>query len=88
VVMAKARARIAAIVMAITPLQLCGDCQNRARTSVTAITFWRFFESQAMREGLPWCWIDAEGLRQRICGKDEGAEAPDRMGAWPGASVP
>jgi hypothetical protein len=42
-VMAKARARITAIfVMAMSPLQRCEDCQNRARTSVTAITFWSF----------------------------------------------
>ena len=45
VVMAKARARITAIfVMAISPLQASRDCQNRASTSVTAITFWSFSE--------------------------------------------
>jgi hypothetical protein len=42
VVMAKARARITPVVMAVTLFDLCGDCQNKARTSVTAITFWSF----------------------------------------------
>jgi hypothetical protein len=41
--MAKARARITAIFfMAVSPLQRCRDCQNKARTSVIAITFWSF----------------------------------------------
>ena len=36
VVMPKARARIADVVIAAPLFYLCGDCQNRARTSVTA----------------------------------------------------
>ena len=36
VVMAKPKARITDVVMAITLLQQCGECQDRARTSVTA----------------------------------------------------
>ena len=29
-----------------------------------------------MRRGFAWPLIDAEGQRQRICGKNQGAEAP------------
>jgi len=43
VVSAKASARITAIFFMTAPLFcLCADCQNRARTSVIAITFWSF----------------------------------------------
>jgi len=41
VVMAKPRARITDVVMAVTLFDVCADCQNKARTSVIAITFWR-----------------------------------------------
>ena len=47
VVMPKARARIAHVVIAAPLFYLCGDCQNRAMTSVTAITFWSFLEQQS-----------------------------------------
>jgi hypothetical protein len=47
-VSAKARARITAIFFMAVPLfQLFEDCQNRARTSVTAITFWSFSRAGA-----------------------------------------
>ena len=47
VVMPKAIARIAHVVIASPLFYLCGDRQNRARTSVTAITFWSFLCTSA-----------------------------------------
>jgi hypothetical protein len=52
VVMTKARARITVVVMAINPFQQGRHCQNGARTSVTAITFWRFSGAKAQQEAL------------------------------------
>jgi len=45
--MAKPRARITDVVMAVTLFDVCADCQNKARTSVIAITFWRVLRQRS-----------------------------------------